>query len=275
MFTCKRPDVSILALNPEDGKKLYGLANWSLQPIQTQQDVYIHQRLTKALRTTFEGMETYRVYAPHVVPASAEIVNTTTLKKCIRLGGDVSLYRNNEVPADGVFLKKGEGFAMSAAGCPIIIATAYEHMIVAHAGRDSLIERSAVMGEPARKHLSIVNAIIEAFKERGARTHEIVMCMQFSIPVGKFEHRFDHPRHGAYNKALAAFIDERWKNCMIRENGNAMFLSLESLFVEQARQAGVSHVWAAVSLERNYGLAHTHDGEDPGRRNLIFVKRNA
>ena len=282
MFMCNpcevgQSEVKILALSPEDANKLYGLTNWSLQPIQNQQDAYSQYGLTKlaaALQETFQGMGTSRVYAPHVIPASAVVTDTAALKERIRLGEGVSLYRNRDAPADGVFLQRGDAFAMSAAGCPVIIATAGKRMIVAHAGRDSLIERAAVMGAPARKHLSIVNAIVEAFKKQGTRAGEISMRMYFSIPTLSFEHRFDHPQYGAYNRALAAFIDDRWEDCMARRTDESMFLSLESVFVEQARQAGVRDLLATLSLDECLGLAHTRDEKDPRRRNLILVKRS-
>ncbi len=282
MFMCNpcevgQSEVKILALSPEDAGRLYGLANWSLQPIQTQQDACTQYGLTKlaeALQETFQVMEASRVYAPHVIPASAIVADTALLKERIRLGEGVSLYRNRNAPVDGVFIQRGDAFAMSAAGCPVIIAVAGKKMVVAHAGRDSLIERAAVMGAPTRKHLSVVDAIVDAFRKQGTRAVEISMRMYFSIPTRSFEHRFDHPQYGAYNRALAAFVDDRWENCMVRETSESMFLNLEAVFVEQARQAGVRDLLATLSLDECLGLAHTRDEKDPRRRNLILVKRN-
>ena len=99
------------------------------------------------------------------------------------------------------------------------------------------------------------------------------MCMQFAIPAKWFEHTMDHPEHGAYNRALERFVGARWPDGIIRKNGS-LFLDIEDIFLEQAREAGVRHAWSAHSLADFPDLAHTRDGRDPRRRNLFVVKRD-
>lgn len=268
------PGVDIRVFSPEGVAQQRGFLSWSLLPLQTQKDVSTHYALAIGVRAALRSIGVRRAYAPNVGPASAAIVSATDLKECILLGGGVSLYRNHSIPADGVFLKPGDAFVMSAAGCPVIIATDGEHMLVAHAGRDSLIDRNAVMGLPmTREHLSIVDAIIAAFKEKGVPPQRIDMHMQLSIPAAAFEHRFDHPQYGAYNRALSAFVDAHWPHCTLNKTDKSMFLDLESVCVEQARQAGLRYVWATSSLGEFPSLAHTRDGNNPYRRNLVLVKR--
>jgi hypothetical protein len=96
--------------------------------------------------------------------------------------------------------------------------------------------------------------------------------MLFAIPAEAFEHRFDNFHYGEYNQALDSFVSKQWEGCMT-QGDNGMFLNLESVFVEQARQAGVQQVRAEHSLAEYPRLAHTRDGGDISRRNLIVVKR--
>lgn len=265
-------DVTVSAWTPEDANR-YGFSNWSLKPIQTRDDATRHHALANGLRAAISSMGARRAYAPNVAMASATIISADELKKRILLG-NIELYRDKEVPADGVSLRPGDAFVMSTAGCPIIIATAGEHVIVAHAGRDSLIERNAVLGKPSRQHMSIVYAVIEEFLKRGESLNRIAMCMLFSIPTELFDHHPRHPEHGAYNRALVTMVDTLWHGSTVRKDEN-VFLDMESVFVNQAREMGVRCAWATHSLRNFPSLAHTRDGKDPSRRNLFVVKRNA
>ncbi|MBU6388643.1 hypothetical protein KGQ72_02100 [Patescibacteria group bacterium] len=220
-------------------------------------------------------MRADKAYAPHIEPASARIVDTTELKEKIRLGA-VDLFRNHDLPADGTFLEPGDAFVMSAAGCPIIIAADRygRYVVVAHAGRDSLIDRGAVVGEPTEgRHLSVVHAVVAAFEQRGMPARDLEMHMLFSIPVSVFDHDLDHPQYGRYNRQLGEFVDERWRRCTDYKDGS-LFLNLEHIFIAQAAEMHVVSLQAVHRLDHYPDLAHTHDGEDRGRRNLFIVKRN-
>lgn len=268
-------EVEVNAWTPEDALR-YGVQNWSLRPIQSQKDVERHHTLANGLRATLSSIGTQTVYAPNVSMMSAAVVPSGELMTSqIRLNG-ASIYRNKDLPADGTFLGPEEAFVASAAGCPLIIANdkRYKNVVVAHAGRDSLVERSSVNGKPSRKHVSVVYSIVEALKERGATVGEINMCMLYCIPAEVFEHRLDHPQYGSYNHALGKLVDTLWPGCTSKKDGS-MFLDLESLFIAQALESGVKHTWAMNSLSDFPALAHTRDGKDPSRRNLFVIKRNA
>ncbi len=130
------------------------------------------------------------------------------------------------------------------------------------------------MGEPTREHVSVVGSIIAAFAKRAVPAREVEMCMHFSIPTDVFDHRLDHPVHGRYNRRLGEFVDEHWHDCTKRKDGS-LYLNLEYVFMEQAVRAHVTSVQAIERLDQHPGLAHTHDGLDPDRRNLFIVKRNS
>lgn len=264
--------VTVTAFEP-DPVEPCGLAGWSLKPIQRQEDIERNEDLALRISHTLFSLEIKEAFAPNVAAFSGHIANPEDMTTKIFLDHAI-LRRNRELPADGVFLDPGQGFVMSAAGCPIILASAGDYFIAAHAGRDSLIERNAVMGKkPRRKHQSVVDAIVDKFWQRGIPERAIVMVMMFSIPTEAFEHRFDHPTYGEYNRRLDAFVRTQWPGCMTDGDGG-MFLSLERVFAEQAVQQGVSKVSAYYSLAEFPRLAHTRDGSSRDRRNLIVVRRD-
>lgn len=264
--------VTVTAFEP-DLIESYGLTGWSLKPIQRQEDIEQHEDLASRISHVLFSLEIKEAFAPNVAMFSGHIANQEDMTTKIFLNHAV-LRRNQELPADGVFLEQKQGFVMSAAGCPIILASAGSYFIAAHAGRDSLIERNAVMGKkPRREHQSVVDAIVDKFWQRGVPKRDIVMVMMFSIPAKAFEHRFDHPSYGEYNRRLDAFVRTQWPGCMTDGDGS-MFLSLERIFAEQAVQQGVSKVSAYYSLAEFPRLAHTRDGGARDRRNLIVVRRD-
>jgi hypothetical protein len=264
--------VSVNAWSPKDAKE-FGVPNWSLRSLQSNEDVFKQSALVRGLRTIFEKAGVQEACAPNVASASAAIIQDYRLTSRIRLGSSMYLFRNKSLPADGLFLDPGMALVMSLAGCPFIIAESGQHLIVAHAGRDSLVDRGAVIGSPMRKHISVVLAIINAFEKRGVSTDRLTMSMHFAIPTLVFMHRFDHYEFGEYNQSLFKFIVGRWPGCA-HKNGTGMFLDLEALFVSQALEVGIRHAWALNSLAQYPDLAHTRDGQDPQRRNLFVIKRD-
>lgn len=270
--------VAIRAFGPEDAVE-YGVDNWSLGPLQTQSDVTKQPSLVLALHSVLNEMGVEDAFAPHVAPSSARVIGTSLLRP-IRLGFNVLgfdrvLHRNKDIPADAVFLEPGEAFVMSGAGCSIITAIAGSHMIVAHASRDSLIDRGAVVGKPIRKNVSVVHTIVEALQKRGAKATDICMCMRFAIPAKSFGHPKNHPdpNYRAYNRGLKPFFEKQGWQEGITEEGGSVFIDLQRLFVEQACLEGVSQAYFTDPLSEFPTLAHTRDGKDPTRRNLIVVKR--
>lgn len=266
-----RSTVSISIFGPSDATSL-GLRSLSLGPLQRQPDVHVNQLLAHTLSKELTELEVRDAFAPHVAPASGRIVPKTDLKHTIRLG-NANLHRNNEINADGVFIEQNEAFVMSSAGCPIIVASGDEYNIVAHAARDSLLDRDTVIGNSVvREHLSVVGTLVEAFKKERVPASRVYMTMLFAIPALKFEHSVDHPKYGEYNRALIDLVDTRWPGSIVQKDGKT-FLDLEQVFIGQAREAGISAVSAMCSLGEYPHLAHTC--ADPEKRNLIIVRRDS
>lgn len=246
---------------------------WSLKSLQRQSDVINGQHpVAQAVGELLGQINVHEALAPNVAPASGYITAAENLTDRIYLG-ESCLLRNQSLPADGVYVGKKQAFVMSAAGCPVIIATASDQCVIAHASRDSLIDRRAVIGNPSREHLSVVHAIVAEFGKRRLPPASIDMVMLFAIAAEKFEHSMYHPIYGDYNHRLIQLVNNRWLGGVVYKDGSS-FLDLEQVFVGQAREAGVSAVGAMGSLVSYPHLVQTCVGEDAGRRNLIVVRRD-
>ena len=272
--TVGQSDVRIAIAGPDDARQ-HLLESWSLAPLQKHCAPgmrNLQERLTHAVGRTLRTLGVRAAYAPHVSSASARIVESRQLRECVPLGGDVRLYRQHNLEADGVFLEEDETFVMSAAGCPVIIAAGGDHFVAAHAARDSLIDRLFVSGVRSRAFTSVVDCIVNRFRARGISPQDISMTMHFSIAPDRFEHSDAHPIHGAYNRALITVANMQWPGSIIRKNGST-YLNLEQVFVGQARIAGVRKVWVENTLNFFPHLVQTSVGKDRGKRNLIVVRR--
>jgi hypothetical protein len=257
---------AVRAYSPDDAKA-FGIDNWSLK-------LTSQKGLKAALASVFQQIGVHDVYAPNIKPANARIMTIAEFNEPIKLADDVRLYRNQDFPADGMSLDVGETTALIIGGCPIVLATAGEHTIVAHAGRTSLLDPGMILGKPTRKNVSVVDSIVETFAKWAVTREEIIMRMMFAIPADVFEHPYDHPKYSEYNNALTKYIKTRWPDCSMQMNGS-LFLDLEDVFKRQAVDAGVKRAYATDSLAQHRALAHTRDGNNPARRNLIVIKRTS
>ncbi len=273
--TIGQSEATIAIFGPKDAREHY-LGSWSLSPLQKNcapDAKGEHERLTHGVGRTLRSLGVQTAYAPRVGPASAKIVESWQLQECIPLG-NVKLFRQHNLDADGVFLDEGEAFVMSAAGCPVIIASGGEHFVAAHAARDSLIDRLFISGMRSRAFVSIVDFIVNRFRARDISPRDISMVMLFSIAPENFEHSPTHPTHGTYNRALIAIADSQWPGSIIRRNGST-YLNLEQVFVSQAHTAGVRKVWVEHTLDSHPGFVQTSVGDNKGKRNLVVVKRSS
>ena len=266
-----RGSALVHAFTPQDAVECGLESGWSLKGLQKQSDVPHNPMLVEAVLQKLESLDVSEAFAPHVAAASAQVVCAGALTTEICLSHRVRIRRDQHLPADGVSLWRGQVFVMSAAGCPIITATGGNLMVVAHAGRDSLIDRGAVMGKRSRRHMSIVDAVVEFFTTHGVRASDIAMVMQLAIPVFSFEHNPRDATYGDYNRFMIDLVDEKWAGGIIREDGSA-FLCLEKVFLEQARQCGVRDVRVENALDEHPDLVQTCV-DNAGQRNLIVVKR--
>ncbi len=277
MVTLENKFFLVSALGPDEAQ-LYerNLSNWSLRDFQGPIDAESHRPLAVAISKIFTKLNITQAYAPSVASANASIIDSKDLTHGISLKGHKMLYRNTEVPADGIFLKQGSAFVMSSAGCPLIIATAGDEMIASHAGIHSLIDEAMYTNQKPRRHKSVVFSIIEALLRSvdNLKPEDIKMWVLFSIPASVFTYRFGNSQYGRRNRLFINAIKEDCPECVIEmQHDNCAQIDLETLIMMHATRKGVKDIYISDSLSKHPGLTHTRKGTDYKKRNLIVVRR--
>lgn len=156
------------------------------------------------------------ILAPYPTKMNSEITGTEKLKTSFELPlSDVHLWRG--VEADGVRLQyAGDAFAMSAADCALVVVKWRTQMWAAHAGRDSLIDRTFIKTngrEQGKRYKSVVDSIMHEIPRKFL--HETVVYYGCTISKGEhFEHPIDHPNseHADFNKKMLQFIADKYSN---------------------------------------------------------------
>ncbi|MGD0328590.1 MAG: hypothetical protein ABSB00_02685 [Minisyncoccia bacterium] len=259
-------NIAVGVMCPNDARG-FGLLSWSLWMLQEQKDACGQGPLIAGLYTALHRMKVRKAYAPNVAASSTNITEAEALKKRIRLGENAFLYRDNSVLADGIIIPNGDACAISGTD-PVIIAAGGGCVVIAGAGLHSLIDYNMVVsGQTRRQHVTIIHSIIEEFLKRGIR--DIEMCMMFSTPAETLEYRFDEKGMGMYNQTLHKFIKQQWPSGVITRGKSSMFLDLESLFKEQAYEAGIEKVRSKYPLDKYPAMADMRDK----KQNLVVIKR--
>jgi len=217
------------------------------------------------------------VYAPHVSVQSAKVVEAQMVKlnRIALIGpGEKSLWRNNFLGADGIVLPRGDAFMMCAGGCPVLIATGENHMIVAHAGRESLIDREFIKtGVRSRPQTGIVDSIVQKFQEYHVHPAQLRFHVMYAIPADEFLHHLNHKIYGEYNRKLLAYLRSKWPRAISSENSTEFCLDIGSLIIGQSYDALVSDVVVTDYLDEYPDLTHTRKkGSSATLRNLIAIK---
>ncbi len=277
MVTLENKFFFVSALGPDEAT-LYerSLSNWSLKNFQLPADMESHRPLADAISKVFTKLNITQAYAPSVASANAVITDHKNLTHGLFLKGHRVLYRNPNVPADGIFLKQGGAFVMSSAGCPLIIATAGDEMIASHAGVHSLIDEAMYTTQKPRRHKSVVFSIIEALLRSvdNLKPEDIKMWVLFSIPASVFIYRFGTSEYGKHNRSFINAIKEDCQECVIEmQHDNCAQIDLETLIMMHATRKGVKDIYISDSLSKHPGLTHTRKGTDYKKRNLIVVRR--
>lgn len=217
------------------------------------------------------------VFAPSIGYRSGAIVYPHQLSDQIRLSDAVCLHRNREVPADGLLIKKKQAFMMANGGCPIIVADAQGIVIVAHAARDSLLDRAFITtGERSREHMSVVNAIQSAFRHMHIHQRHVSLAVFFGIPVLPFTHPVNDPAANGYNRKMVDHVLREWGSGIIVDPQGKAHLSISHLIKAQATTIGFKDVLLRHPLPEDGEFAYTrHDDENLcKKRNLILVWRS-
>lgn len=240
----------------------------SLAPLQEPKDVEKNPELVTTLRDISRSMEADKIYAPTPTKANAEIIEPTALKLSFVLGNGVVMFRNPAKPADGTLLRQpGDACIYSAGGCGFIAATMDDYLVVAHAARESLMDKQRVLtGQSSRHHESVVDAIVDTFRDLGYEQFEIaarlrVWLLYFIKPMEFFHPKADpeHPEHKDYNNKVAPYLAEHL-GTGFTEWADGVRLDLPLIAAAQFKKHGVP--------AKHINLGHSYLADDlPTTRN--------
>jgi hypothetical protein len=242
--------------------------DWSLAPLQEPQDIDAHAEFAKRVGTALYGIGVRRAFAPKPSEFNGVVIDRRELYKMLPLNfpqGSVFLFRNRESPADGTSLDRaGDAGIFSAGGCGVIVATLFERMIFAHAGRDCLLDRKRVETngkQQGRPYESVVDSIMLSFGPlRPFAKERLRVWPLFFIRPEDFYHRFDNKEHGEYNRGALKYVPRiLGKRSLEIDKGGVRFV-LPQIVKAQFMAHGV--------LEKNIFLEHSYLADElPTTRN--------
>ena len=156
-------------------------------------------------------------------------------------------------------------------------------MLVTHAGRDSLIDRGRMRGEPPRSFEGVLYAALATFQTWDIGPHRVEAHAFFSLSPSAFLHPYDHPQYGASNRALFAYINGRWgmraayEVDMPRpETGRGVAVSVPDIFIAQAKELHLFGARCYPSIPADGPYPHTrHPAKEiRGNRYLVVLKNH-
>ena len=258
-----------------------GDESWSLEHFYGTDAAARQPRLALRLSRLLEELGIERAYAPSVGHMSGTVVGARQLLMGTKLPGGTAIFRQKGLPGDGVPLEKGDAFVMSQAGCPLVVATGGGYLIAAHAGRDSLLDRRAIVEGVRREHEGVIYAIAAEFAKLGISSHEVVLEAFFSIAPEAFGHPLGHPVHGRYNCCMVRWIEKRWGKMLdgiVTVKDGVAYLDLPKLIFAQAKAVGfhadLDERWGGTFWGDFDNFASTRS-DAPRARNLIIARRVA
>jgi hypothetical protein len=205
---------------------------------------------------------------------SARIVGQCELQEeLIPLPGGTQLYRNLDCPSDGLLLEPGEAAVYAADECGIALAGP----VVAHCGRDSLLDRATLMtGTPSREHLSVIHAMATRLERAGMVVEQQHLNLLFQLPAERFNHPLHHPVHGAFHRAMLRYAKRRDDRIAWEEDDN-VWLDIGRLAVVQANRTGFGSADAKSQLPVGGAFGYTRHPDQSlrSRKNLVIVVRPA
>jgi hypothetical protein len=182
----------------------------------------------------------WQVLLPAVSAMNAACCEPTELTQQ-RAVGDIFVHY--DLDADGLILPRQTCFFVAAADCPTVIFKDYRrgNVVAAHAARDSLVDRSRVLGYgSSREHESVVYAALRMLCDQLTRPHDIHIRICYGV-AKRFFHPIDHAQHGHFNERLLrelCTIDGRTGTHSLRD-WNTGDISLPELIRAQAISHGV------------------------------------
>ena len=220
-----------------------------------------------------------KIYAPNPSRFNARVVMT---EEGVDEWIPSFLYRG--IYADGVVLcEPGTAFALSSADCPTVVLCNPNNgrLVAAHAGRDSLIDRSFLeKGFPSRKHQSVVDAMVDSI------TGWSRMCIMGFVACGIGPFAYRHPLTVGspdYNSNLRLIdhICKRWGRACVEDCWSGT-ISLETIIRKQCIDQGIlgssmgsdgTCTFSDKGPLDNEALWHSHRRDDKSRNLVLVIRR--
>jgi hypothetical protein len=258
------------------------ISNWSLDQIGNS---YFDQRLLDVIP---EQVRT--VYEPSAALMSGIILEPMWFTRAVQLSERVVLRRpaydkGNPIECEGTALEVGEAFATGAGGCAIIGVSSTRHdkpmLLMAHAGRDSLIDRSVVEGNgPSRPYFSEIDQLVVYAKVHyELEPEELILRSFFALPWRAYPHDPEYPVHGPFFQRLVDMLRNEHGGMYrdaVMNDGDIPYISLSTLIECQALWRGirVERPICTLPMDGPYAYTRHTDPHLAGRmRNLVLGVR--
>jgi len=255
--------------------------DWTFKHFQTPEDAYLHRETSigRYLPEIAQAYDMPTIYAPSPIDFNARIAHVQDLSVPIRIArGRKSTLLMRGIRADGVLLRPGKTFGLSAAGCEVLIAVhePTSTVGVAHAGRKSLINEDKLLRKEGRMYESVVESLLFAMGcLNNGESYRVKVKIAFPIDGNLLTYPWDDPKYALLNRRRSIEIRNEWgeectpgwKNPEEQVLGK---IDTNMLARRQLERLGVPQ----GNIET---IAAPHDwyttrSQHPDRRNLILVK---
>lgn len=259
------------------GKRFRGkdAVNWSFAPLKKPEDAAANPELCGRLAAVFSALGVRRVFAPSPIKSNARFIPNTLLRTEIPVSRNISLRRNGDEPADATMLCPGEGGAITAGGCCMIIAENGDRCVWGHGSRKGILDPERIRCENPgswRLHASVVDSMLQAL---GIHTIDRVNVWVYgAIHPTKYPHPLSG-QYGAFNRAMLSYAIKQWGRLAeesMRIKDGAILLDVPGIIKTQFASYGVP--------PKNINLRHAYLSDEeaawldgaPGKgRNLFAV----
>ncbi|MBP9782389.1 MAG: laccase domain-containing protein [Candidatus Pacebacteria bacterium] len=224
IFQTVKPTLSIPIFDGEVSVHGFGRnhgLNFSFKGIDTSASPHTtHGHILKALAGIGCNSD---FFAPSPIEMNAEVVNSTAMWAHWQVFLDDlarrKLYRGAK--GDGFsFINEWNSYAVSAADCALVVVKNGDHIIAAHAGRNSVIDMERMKGNKPRKNESVVHAIRNVIERAGGVIRDTQVWVGFSISPGPhFAHAISDEKN-PHNRQMVDYISREYGSvCFDKQDG--------------------------------------------------------
>lgn len=254
-------------------------SDWSLRQLGSPEGSSLYRfRLGEQLKRFRDEATVF--YAPTVSHMSGVMLRKRDYMDHQPLGTSfpMLLRPTDKAEADGAWLDPGNGFLMSAGGCPpVILTTSNGNCGVAHAGLDSLVDPYVVHGKGnPHPNPSIIDTMVQDAKRAGALPSSMTLRAFYAIPWQAFPRSAMDPVYAVKNRRLLAYLCGAGFGDAIKYLDRHEHICLSTLIRLQAERHGIKTIEVGLELPLDGRFAYTSHGDsnlsDPCR-NLVIVTR--